>query len=438
MFSKSSERGEPVVIVGAGLAGLTAGLVLSRAQIPYVILEAGERMGGLCRSEMVGGFTFDYTGHLLHLREGESRDLILGLVGENLAEHQRKASVHVMGTFVPYPIQAHFGKLPAHMAARCMDDLIKASTNNITGEMPFPEWARAQFGSSLSEIFMIPYNRKLFIHPLEEMETSWTSWSVPRPTLEEIRLIAAGGKAPSFGYNATFHYPRNGGIEVLPEMLARGQGERIRTGERVRKVDALKKTVTVESGEEIPFGRLVSTMPLPDLLGSCEGLEREIVDAGRRFRHSSVLGVCLGLDGPVRTKDHWIYFPGEGFPFYRIGFPTSFSKDAAPDGCGSLYAEAAFRPGTPPDADGVARAAMGVLRDSGLIGASTRAAVRLDLEIPCAYVFHDRHRAASLGRVLDSLRERRIHSIGRYGAWEYSGMQQAVEGGLAAAREVLS
>jgi len=426
------------VILGAGLAGLTAGRVLSRAQIPYVILEANERVGGLCRSETVDGFIFDYTGHLLHLREGESRDLLLSLAGENLAEHQRKASVYIMGTFVPYPIQAHFGKLPAHMAARCMDDLIKASADKISREMLFPDWARAQFGSTLAGIFMIPYNRKLFIHPLDEMETSWTSWSVPRPTLREIRLIAAGGKAPSFGYNATFFYPRSGGIEVLPQMLARGQEKRIRTGAPVRKVDAFKKTVRTEGGEEIPFRYLVNTMPLPDFIGLCDGLDPGLADAGHGFRHSSVLGVCLGLDGPLLRDEHWIYFPGPDLPFYRVGFPSNFSRDAAPAGCGSLYAEASHIPGKLPDADFLVEAVMRSLKENGIIGDGTKIAARLDLTIPCAYVFHDLYRAVNLELVLEGLRKVGILSVGRYGAWEYSGMQEAVEGGLAAAREVLS
>ena len=427
-----------VLVIGAGLAGLTAGRFLGEARAPYMILEAEGRLGGLCRTEAADGFTFDYTGHLLHLKEAESRDLILGMLGQHLAEHARRASVFIEGTLVPYPIQAHFGVLPASLAKRCMEDLIRVSGSKISPEMPFPEWARAQFGETLAGIFMIPYNRKLFAHPLDQMEISWTSWSVPRPTVQEVRAIAAGEEAPSFGYNANFFYPRRGGIEILPKALGTGQEDHIRTGARVRKVDAIRKTVTVDGGGEIPYSHLISTIPLPELIRISEGLGEGLAEAGRRFRHSSVLGICLGLDGPVLRDDHWIYFPGQDLPFYRVGFPSNFSSEAAPEGCGSLYAEAAFISGNSPDADRLAETVVRSLKDYGIIGRTAKVAARMDLAIPCAYVFHDRHRAEKLDPVLAGLRAARIFSVGRYGAWEYSAMQDAVEWGIKTAREVLS
>ena len=229
----------PVVIIGAGLAGLAAGYSLARSGVPYVILEKGPRPGGLCRTESIGGYTFDYTGHLLHLKEGESRDLLLSLIGDRMSEHDRKASIYVEDTFVPYPVQAHFGALSPATARACMEELKALSMSTVlfqpvsgqpvSGEMSFDNWAVAQFGRTLAELFMIPYNQKLYCHPLDEMETSWTSWSIPRPTVEEIERIASG-EEPSFGYNASFYYPDQGGIELLPMALAKGQESGIRTG----------------------------------------------------------------------------------------------------------------------------------------------------------------------------------------------------------------
>jgi protoporphyrinogen oxidase len=406
--------------------------------VEYTVLEGSERPGGLCRTETVDGFSFDYTGHLLHLKERYSRDLILEMLGHRLVEHNRRASVCIEGTFVPYPVQAHFGKLPAPVAERCMEDLIKVSGARVSPRMPFPEWTRAQFGSKLAEIFMIPYNSKLYVHPLGDMEVSWTSWAVPKPTIDEIKGIAAGRKPPAFGYNTTFFYPERGGIEILPEALGTGQEERIRTTARVAGVNVRLRTVTLHDGEMIPYDRLISTMPLPDLIGTCEGLSAESITARSGFRHSSVLGICIGLDRPISSDDHWIYFPDEKLPFYRIGFPSNFSGDAAPEGCGSLYTEVAYAPGSVPDADSLAEAAMRSLKEYGLVDRSAKIAARLDLYIPWAYVFHDRHRIRHIDAVLAELRAAGILSIGRYGAWEYSAMQDAVDWGLKAAREIMS
>jgi protoporphyrinogen oxidase len=427
----------PVVIIGAGLAGLTAGRTLGEAGVSYVILEEEDRPGGLCRTESVEGYTFDYTGHLLHLKEGESRDLIMNLVGDQLDEHGRRASIFVEDTFVPYPVQAHFGSLPTPTADACMNDLKGAVANTVTDDMSFDRWAEAQFGRTLAELFMLPYNRKLYCHPLDEMEISWTSWSVPRPALEEIERIAAGEETPSFGYNASFYYPVQGGIELLPQALAAGQEEALRTGTKVVGIDSIEKVVKVEGGGEFSYSSLISTLPLPALLAQTGGLPPDMNAAAGKLRSSSVLGICLGLDGPVTRDDHWIYFPDEELPFYRVGFPSNFSANVAPAGCGSVYAEAAFIPGSPPDADKVFTSVVKALRSTGIIHSDTDVTARIDLVMPCAYVFHDRFRVRELPDILNWLSVNEIYSVGRYGAWEYSAMQDAIQWGLDAAREVI-
>lgn len=438
MSFPSADSGAPVVIIGAGLAGLTAGRTLRDAGMDYLIIEAEDRPGGLCRSETVDGFTFDYTGHLLHLRDGESRDLILELTGDHLVEHTRRASVYVKEVLVDYPIQAHFGKLPAPYAGQCLEELLAAADQEVTGEMFFDKWAELRFGKTLAGLFMIPYNAKLNVHPLEEMEISWTSWAVPVPTARELRSIAKGDAPPAYGYNTTFFYPEEEGIEILPRSLAQGQESFIRMDTRVTRVNALDRTVTLQGGEELSYSTLISTMPLSGLLGITDGLENSPVEeAAGRLRYSSVLGICMGLDGPVLTKDHWIYFPDETLPFYRIGFPTNFSDRIAPDGCGSLYAEVAWSGGPAPDVEKITQAVLKTLVSAGLIDPSTGISARANLYIPCAYVFHDSYRAGHLDPVLKSLGEKNILSVGRYGGWEYSAMQDAVEWGLNTAREIL-
>ena len=437
MSFPSANSRAPVIIIGAGLAGLTAGRALGAAGEDYLIVEALDRPGGLCRTEVVDGFTFDYTGHLLHLREGASKDLILELVGDRLVEHIRKASVYVEGVFVDYPIQAHFRKLPAPFPERCLEELLNAADEEVSEELSFDQWAVKRFGKTLAGLFMLPYNSKLYVHPLEEMEISWTSWSVPVPTARELRGIGQGEDPPAYGYNTTFFYPEDEGIEILPRSLVRGQESRIRTGTRVIHVNAVDRRVTLQNGEDLAFSSLISTIPLPDLLRITKGLPGALAEAAGRLRHSSVLGVCIGLDGPVLVPDHWIYFPDEGLPFYRMGFPTNFSDRLAPEGCSSIYAEVAWSNGSSPDAENVAEKVLETLVTTGLIDPSTGISARIDLAIPCAYVFHDMFRARNINPILESLGEKSIRSVGRYGAWEYSAMQDAVEWGLSTAREVL-
>ncbi len=49
----------PVVVVGAGLAGLACARRLTVARIPTVLVEAGDQVGGRVRTDVVEGFTID-------------------------------------------------------------------------------------------------------------------------------------------------------------------------------------------------------------------------------------------------------------------------------------------------------------------------------------------------------------------------------------------
>ena len=82
-----------ILIIGAGLAGLSTAYHLGKGQ-DYQICEKEKQSGGLCRSYTMNGFTFDYTGHLLHTRQDYIRSLLEMLLPGKLSVHRRQASIY--------------------------------------------------------------------------------------------------------------------------------------------------------------------------------------------------------------------------------------------------------------------------------------------------------------------------------------------------------
>ena len=70
------------------------------------------------------------------------------------------------------------------------------------------------------------------------------------------------------------------------------------------------------------------------------------------------------------------------------------------------------------------------LRRAGVLWRGDRVVYRRVSVLDPAYVIYDRHRAAGLPRVIDALRGVGIHSAGRFGAWEYSSMEDALRHGM--------
>src|ERR1700719_3025187 len=92
-----------VVIIGGGIAGLSAAYELQRHKVPFVLLEAGGRAGGVILSEEVDGYTIDAGPDSLLVQKPEGIKLCeeLGLGAElvptkppRLAYVQRGAMLH--------------------------------------------------------------------------------------------------------------------------------------------------------------------------------------------------------------------------------------------------------------------------------------------------------------------------------------------------------
>ena len=425
-----------IVILGGGLAGLATAHFLG--DIPHVVLEADAVPGGLCRSRTVDGFVFDYTGHLLHLRDPRAIKLVDEFWPDTFATVPRSAWIRTRGVALPFPFQANLHGLPKEVIADCIlgaaDALAKPVPDDPT--LSFRDWSQQALGRGISDAFMFPYNTKLFRRDPEEMTADWVSWAVPRPNLGEIVRGALGIGNEGMGYNATFRYPKKGGIEVVPNALA-ARVKSLRTNARVEAVDLAHKTVTVANGETIGYDRLVSTIPLPHLLTMARGGGFDGAALAAQLDWSVVGCLNLGIDrAGVGSGAHWIYFPDADAPFYRVGFPHAMSEGVCPPGTSSLYVEFGLKRDEHPDPAAQERAAIAALRREGILSSDDRVVARDWLRIDPGYVIFDRARQRVMAEAIPQLEACGVTSIGRYGAWTYSYMERALLDGLETAEAI--
>lgn len=425
------------LIIGGGLAGLAAGKALEGKK-DYLIAERENRPGGLAATIKKGGFHFDYSGHLLHLRWPETSRLILGALKGNVRRVKRDARIYVHKSWTPYPFQANLSGLPDKVRSECVSGFLKAygagNSGPGDGSEVFTRWTRRVFGEGISKHFMLPYNAKLWQYPLDRLTTEWCAPFVPLPKPEEVIEGAYGRKTEGLGYNTVFNYPKRGGIGALPNALARGLSG-LRLGLQVESVDLKKGVAEVRHFGPVHFRRLINTAPLNEFIAMTQDAPAAVKRAAASLRHNTVYVLNLGVKG-VKNPMHWGYFPGAEFPFYRTGIATNFSAELAPRGRASFYVELA----TQGHALDLASAEVEVLRGlkaCGLIKKAAQVTEKLWLKIPCAYVIYNRERAQALPEIFSWLKARKTSSIGRYGAWKYSFMEESVKEGLEAAADVL-
>lgn len=421
------------VIIGGGIAGLSAGYHIGKG---CEVFEAEDVPGGLLRTRFVGGFGFDYTGHLLHLKDPYVRGLVLGLLKGNIAEHERRASIYSKGVYSGYPFQANTYGLPGDVAKECVDGFMDAPGRREGSSPPvnFRDWILHNFGAGIANHFMLPYNSKLWRYPLDGLAVSGIQPYVPVPGVEEVMRGATAEGATGLGYNARFYYPERGGIYSLVEELSRGV-QFLNLGQRAVELDPVKKTVLFSTGYTAWYDELISSMPLPELIKIMKDVPAGIRDAAAGLRYVSVYDVNIGVMRPGATPYHWVYFPEPGFPFYRVGSMTNFSKSMAPDGASGLYVEVSHLPGEVIPEEQLVEDVLSGLERCGILLPGDDIPVRDVVDIKYAYVTPDAHMERALPVITEYLGSVGIHSIGRYGAWEYSSMEDAILEGMKAARD---
>ena len=427
-----------IVILGGGLAGLSTAYHLGDA--PHVVLEGDTTPGGLCRSREVGGFVFDYTGHLLHLRDPRAEKLVAELMPDAFRVVERNAFIRTRGATLPFPFQANLHGLPPEVVADCIIGFVESLAQPVPVDplVSFRDWSLAVLGRGISEAFMFPYNSKVFRRDPAEMTADWVSWAVPRPNLHEVVRGALGLENLGMGYNPTFRYPKNGGIEIVPDAFAR-KVDHLRMDARVVEIDAHDKIVTLAGGEHLDYDQLVVTVPLPGFLRMLRGAGEELPPLADRLDWSVVGCFNLGVEREdVGDGAHWIYFPDPEVPFYRVGFPSNFSDRVAPPGCSSMYVEFGMRRDETLDLELLGDAAVEALRREGVLRAADRVVARDWIRIDPGYVIFDRNRQEVMSRVVPELEQRDIYLIGRYGAWTYSYMERAMLDGLEVAERLLA
>lgn len=423
------------LIVGAGLAGLSAAYHLKGRN--HIIVESDAEVGGLCKTYQVDGFHFDCTGHLIHFRTPEGKQLLMELVGDRVARHERKAAIFLEDRYTPYPFQANTYGLPPEVVKECLLGFVQTMLQKRKRKIGnFQDWIHETFGDGIAKYFMFPYNEKIWQHDLRDIALDWVNWSIPKPNLEEVFNGALGIQNRQFGYNPVFFYPVQGGISLLPNSFPI-TGKLILDNPLV-KVDLKKRRVTLRDGQTIAYRYLLSTMPLHALLMALDNSTPSILSARDKLKYISVLNINLGIQREAVVPHHWIYFPEKDKPFYRIGCPTNFSNAVAPAGTSSLFLEVSLRPSQQQDVPGLVRDSVNALKRCKILRDDDAILTTYPILLKYAYVIYNKDRRKTVEKTMKHLNRYDVHSFGRYGSWIYSSMEDAILEGKAIAEKLTS
>ncbi|MGK7394492.1 MAG: FAD-dependent oxidoreductase [Candidatus Cyclobacteriaceae bacterium M3_2C_046] len=326
--SKTGLSNERVAVIGAGMSGLSCGILLNKQNCDVKVFEASNRIGGLARSFKWHGIDCDLAPHRLFSKDKVILDELLELTP--MEAQKRKSKIFIKNKVIrdpvnPFELILKFN--PLITSKMVFGYLFKKKRPENT----FENLALNAFGRGLYEFFFRPYTEKLLGAKPEELSIEWGR--------QKIRV---SGLADVFKRNSKiffrgFYYPIKGGYGSIVNSMHDQIKDNVLLNSRVTGFELEGNKITgvkyQEEGVEKVYkcDRVISTIPTT-ILGKMLGQEFQ-------FRFQPVKLVYLLINKDRVTPNHWIYFGDRDVVINRMAEFKNFSDFDAPKDKTVLCAE---------------------------------------------------------------------------------------------------
>jgi protoporphyrinogen oxidase len=451
------DQQRPVVVIGAGPAGLTAALQLAQLGVPVLVVEANPRVGGLAQTIEYKGFRFDIGGHRFYTKVPAVRDLWRSMLGRDFIRRPRLSRIFFDGKFFDYPLKplVTLRTLGLRRSAAILLSYLWARLRPVRPEVSFEDWVINRFGRRLYRTFFEAYTEKVWGIPCRSISARWAAQRIQGLSL---RTALVNMLAPARARRRTtvktlideFDYPRLGPGMMWDAFAARIEalGGTVMLDARVTRLvhdGGTVDSVQIERGGERfmqPASGVISTMPLRHLVSSLgPSTPPEVAEASRRLRYRDFITVAVIVDRADVFPDNWIYVHDPAVKVGRIQNFKNWSRDMVPDQsktCLGLeyFCSAGDEIASQSDEQltALARrelALIGLVQPEWIVDATV-------VRVPKAYPVYDATYQLARNAVRDHLRGfTNLQTIGRNGTHTYNNQDHSMVMGMLAVRNLL-
>jgi len=342
-----------VIVLGAGLTGLSAGLELAGAGKEVLVLEEGPRVGGLAASFEHRGFHLDLGPHRYHSQSLPLLEQAADLLGEDLLRCHMQTSLSYAGHEYLYPLSLRdvLSKVDKVEAARMVADFLRTRLRPGSPPRSFADWVVSRYGRRLYDSFFCGYTAKVWGVDPSLLDASWAEQRIASKGLVDTiaKMLAPWwvrrhGQSIHSPYEPEFLYSARG-MGLLAERLAermQARGGELELGSRVSALRPRRGGILVRCGQRDYLARrVISTLPLTTL-AALLGFRHMPA-----LRYRGILFLYALADTTAVLKKHWIYYQDREVLFNRVTDFHHFTPALAPRGRSALCFELTADPGEP-------------------------------------------------------------------------------------------
>ena len=411
------------IVIGAGPAGLGAGIALGERAM---VLERGADAGGLCGSVTLDGAVFDLGGHSFHTPHPEIRKLVFEALP--MEEQVRQATCFVRGEWIDYPFQKNFAQSSDRaVVAECRSGLAEVAALGPAANLD--EHLEQRYGAGIARHFLRPYNEKLWGPDLTRLAADWTAERMAGSSATAENFRAEGGARTPLQAGTSVAYPARGGYGEIFRALA-GRIANLRFGQSAQRIDPQRRTLQTLRGEQLPWKHIVSTLPLPALLGMLPDVPEALRQSVERLVALPLTLVLLALHTRLDTPVQRVYCADAAMPGHKIVLNHNSSAYLRSLPRHGILVEVSNATGERAGSEALCESVIAGLQSMGLIANRSQVASTRVIEIALGYPVPTHERSAIVAAAQAWLAARGIRSVGRFGEWAYINSDEALHRGL--------
>ncbi|MFA7217385.1 MAG: FAD-dependent oxidoreductase [Dehalococcoidales bacterium] len=419
-----------IAVIGAGLSGMCYGL---HSKYPCVIYEQNDEPGGICTSHMNRwGVPTDVGPHIFFSKNKQLLSFFLRFC--IFEEFARKNNVLYKSKLIKYPFENYIGMLPKDERDYCVE-AFKAKPKLKKPAVDLEEFFLSTFGEGIYNLYLRPYNEKLWKRPLSQLSAKMAN-RIPKPPMQHILDAASGKYHEGFTHQAVFKYPAYGGcismIQGLYASLPPGLEMRLTT--EITKITILKsgklKLVGSVQGERIQetYDHVVSTIPLPILINSISPTPpAEVISAASRLKALGVYVTSVHALDASHRNSFAITIPSPKVSFHRMTMIDFFGKQYMPKYGSTVLVETTYKHNSGiVDVEEVHKNVISGLHKLGIV-ASINVLDSATRFYKWAYPVYTLTHTDDVKLITDWLNDKNILPLGRFGSFEYMNMDRVYE-----------
>ena len=212
-----SKKKTHVVILGAGISGLTVSYFLNKLKVKNTIIEKDKVAGGLLKSFRIKNFVFDNFIHISHAKNSIAKNFFKK--SSSYYQLNPKPNNLYKKIWIDHSPQFHLYPLSFQEKFKIILSYLKRNKKKDFRIKNYENWLKGAYGNYFAKNFPMKYTEKYWATKSKNLSTNWIKFRMQEISFWELIKGSFFKIFKDTYYSSDMKYPKKGGYESFLKIL---------------------------------------------------------------------------------------------------------------------------------------------------------------------------------------------------------------------------